>query len=163
MVISVGGSDMELILWRHADAEDPEGGDDGARRLTKRGRKDAAKMAGWLKPRLEGEWRVVVSPAQRTQQTVAPLDAEFEVSDAIGTGTSPERLLREAGWPTAPRNVLVVGHQPTLGEVAAQLLGGAEAGVSMRKGAVWWFSTRERGGKVETTLKAMVNPDMVEE
>jgi phosphohistidine phosphatase len=35
--------------------------------------------------------------------------------------------------------------------------------VSVRKGAVWWFSTRERDGKVETTLKAVVNPDLVEE
>jgi phosphohistidine phosphatase len=154
---------MELILWRHAEAEDPVGGDDLARRLTKRGRKQAAKMAEWLKPRLEGDWRVLVSPAQRALQTVEPLDVAFDVSDAIGTATSAEGLLREAGWPSAPRNVLVVGHQPTLGEAAAQLLHTAEGGVSVRKGAVWWFSTRERDGKVETTLKAVVNPDLVEE
>jgi phosphohistidine phosphatase len=154
---------MELILWRHAEAEDGVGGDDHARRLTKRGRKDAVKMAAWLKPRLEGDWRVVVSPALRTLQTVEPLDDAFDVSEAIGTGTSPERLLREAGWPSATRNVLVVGHQPTLGEVAAQLLRGGEGGVSVRKGALWWFSTRERDGKVETTLNAVVNPEMVEE
>jgi phosphohistidine phosphatase len=154
---------MELILWRHAEAEDGVGGDDLARRLTKRGHKDAAKMAAWLKPRLEGDWRVVVSPAQRTLQTVEPLDVAFETSDAIGTGTYSARLLREVGWPSAARNVLVVGHQPTLGEVAAQLLRGGEGGVSVRKGALWWFSTRERDGKVETTLKAVVNPEMVEE
>jgi phosphohistidine phosphatase len=154
---------VELILWRHAEAEDPVGVDDLARRLTKRGRKQAAKMAEWLKPRLEGDWRVLVSPAQRALQTVEPLDVAFDVSDAIGTGTSAERLLREAGWPTARHNVLVVGHQPTLGEVAAQLMRTSDGGVSVRKGAAWWFSTRERDGKMETTLKAVVNPDMVEE
>jgi phosphohistidine phosphatase len=57
----------------------------------------------------------------------------------------------------------VVGHQPTLGEVAAQLLRSGTGGVSVRKGAVWWFSSRERDGKVETTLNAVVNPDMVDE
>jgi phosphohistidine phosphatase len=154
---------MELILWRHAEAEDLVGGDDLARRLTKRGRRQAAKMAEWLKPRLEGDWRVVVSPARRTLQTVEPLEAAFEVSDAASTDTSAQKLLRETGWPSAARNVLVVGHQPTLGEVAAQLLRVGEGGVAVRKGAVWWFSTRERDGKNETTLKAVVNPDMVEE
>ncbi|HEX7466215.1 MAG TPA: histidine phosphatase family protein, partial [Usitatibacter sp.] len=39
---------MELILWRHAEAEDAGGGGDLARSLTKRGRKQAAKMAEWL-------------------------------------------------------------------------------------------------------------------
>jgi len=78
------------------------------------------------------------------------------VSDAIGTGTSAERLLREAGWPTAPRNVLVVGHQPTLGEVAARLLRSSEGGVSVRKGAVWWFSTRERDGKIQIHTRQSV-------
>jgi phosphohistidine phosphatase len=154
---------MELILWRHAEAEDAGGAGDLARSLTKRGRRQAAKMAEWLKPRLEGDWRVLVSPANRTQQTVEALEIPFEVSDAVSMDTSPQRLLRETGWPSAGRNVLVVGHQPTLGEVAAQLLRGGEGGVSVRKGAVWWFSIRERDGKVETTLKAVVSPDMVEE
>ncbi len=153
---------MDLILWRHADAEDANAQGDLARDLTKRGRKQAATMAEWLKPRLEGDWRVVASPAARAVQTVEPLGADFEVSDALAPGASPQRVLREAGWPTAPTNVVVVGHQPTLGEIAAELLHGSEGDVSMRKGAVWWFSTRERDGTVETVLKAVVNPDMAE-
>ncbi|HEY4998791.1 MAG TPA: histidine phosphatase family protein, partial [Usitatibacter sp.] len=127
------------------------------------GRKQAAKMAEWLRPRLEGHWRIVASPAARALQTVEPLAVPFEVSDALGTGTSAAKLLREAAWPGSRTNVLVVGHQPTLGEVAAQLLRSGTGGVSVRKGAVWWFSSRERDGKVETTLNAVVNPDMVDE
>lgn len=154
---------MDLILWRHAEAEDANPKGDLARTLTKRGRKQAQKMAGWLKPRLEGEWRVLASPAARTRQTVEPLGVEFEVSDAIAPGASPRALLREAGWPSAATSVLVVGHQPTLGEVAAQLLRSDAGDVSMRKGAVWWFSTRERDGKVEVVLKAVVDPEMAAE
>lgn len=154
---------MDLILWRHAEAEDANPKGDLARTLTKRGRKQAQKMAGWLKPRLEGHWRVLASPAARTRQTVEPLGVEFEVSDAIAPGASPRALLREAGWPSAATSVLVVGHQPTLGEVAAQLLRSDAGDVSMRKGAVWWFSTRERDGKVEVVLKAVVDPEMAAE
>ncbi|MGZ5084918.1 MAG: SixA phosphatase family protein, partial [Usitatibacter sp.] len=92
---------MELILWRHAEAEDAGAKGDLARELTKHGRKQARQMAEWLKPRLEGEWRVVASPAARTLQTVDALGLDFEVSDAIAPGTSPRALLHEAGWPTA--------------------------------------------------------------
>ncbi|MEP7070286.1 MAG: histidine phosphatase family protein, partial [Usitatibacter sp.] len=137
---------MNLILWRHAEAEDMNSRGDMARELTKRGRKHAQHMAHWLQAHLEGEWRIVVSPARRTLQTVAPLERPFEVSDALATGSYPEKLLCEAGWPQAGGNVLVVGHQPTLGEVAALLLRGEGGDVSIRKGAIWWFVTREREG-----------------
>jgi phosphohistidine phosphatase len=153
---------MELILWRHAEAEDADAKGDLARELTKKGRRQAERMADWLRPRLDGDWRILVSPSLRTLQTVDPLGRPFEVSDALAPGTFPERVLRETGWPDAKANVLVVGHQPTLGEVAAHLLRGAEGDVAIRKGAAWWFSMRERDGKLETTLKAVVNPDMVE-
>ena len=33
--------------------------------------------------------------------------------------------------------------------------------VSIRKGAIWWFATRERRGERETILKAVLNPDLL--
>ena len=40
---------MDLILWRHAEAEDAaEGQGDLDRVLTSRGEKQAARMAAWL-------------------------------------------------------------------------------------------------------------------
>ena len=44
---------MELILWRHAEAED--GVPDGERALTKKGRKQARAVAAWLKPHSPGK------------------------------------------------------------------------------------------------------------
>ncbi|HET9577805.1 MAG TPA: histidine phosphatase family protein [Usitatibacter sp.] len=149
---------MELILWRHADAEDAGSQGDAARRLTKKGRKQAERMAEWLKTRTSDEWRIVVSPAKRALETVAPLDRAFDVSEEVGTGASVSSVLHAAGWPHGERPVIVVGHQPTLGEVAAELLG-AEAGLAIRKGAAWWFVSR--GG--ETVLKAVMNPELLEE
>ena len=153
---------MNLILWRHAEAEDTNSRGDFARELTRRGRKQAQQMARWLQAHLEGEWRIVVSPAKRTLQTVEPLEREFEVCEALAPGTYPERVLREAGWPGGG-NVLAVGHQPTLGEVAALLLRGQGGDVSIRKGAIWWFVAREREGKMETTLKTVLEPDQAED
>lgn len=152
---------MELILWRHADAEDENPGGDLARRLTRKGTKQAGRMARWIKPRLEGEWRIVSSPAQRALETVAPLEMQYEVRESVSTAASARSVLAEAGWPDADR-VLVVGHQPTLGEVAALLLGGGAGEVSVRKGAILWFATRGRGGQSETVLRAVLDPEMLE-
>ncbi len=148
---------MELILWRHAEAEDPSGGGDMARALTRRGRKQAARMARWLRPRLSGEWLILASPSRRTLQTAKELDMPFEARDALAPGAGAAAILAEAGWPDASRSVVVVGHQPTLGEVAAQLLD-AGAGLAVRKGAIWWFAAR--GG--EAVLKAVLDPELAE-
>lgn len=153
---------MELILWRHAEAEDAAAGGDSARALTRKGHKQAERMARWIEARIGDDWRVLVSPATRTLQTVKPLGRRFEVSEAIGTATSPDALIRATGWPDAKKNVLVVGHQPTLGDVAAQLLGVEDAALSVRKGSAWWFASRSRDGGRETLLKAVVSPELLD-
>jgi phosphohistidine phosphatase len=152
---------MELILWRHAEAE--EGEDDLKRELTKRGKRQAQRMSEWLRPLLVGEWHILVSPAKRTLQTVKALDMAFDVREALGASSTPQMVLREANWPLGEDNVLIVGHQPTLGQVAARLVGGAQGDVSIRKGAIWWFATRNRRGDQETILKAVLNPDLLDD
>lgn len=68
---------MDLILWRHAEAED--GLPDINRELTGRGRKQASRMADWLNPGLPPDIRVLVSPAIRTVQTAQALGRDYEV------------------------------------------------------------------------------------
>ena len=152
---------MELILWRHADAEDPGPKGDAARELTRKGRKQAERMAEWLRPRLEGEWAVLSSPAVRAIQTVSALELDYEVRAGLDTSANAHGLLREAGWPRGER-VIVVGHQPTLGEAAALLVGRAAGDMAVKKGSVWWFATRVRDGREETVLRLVMNPDMLE-
>jgi phosphohistidine phosphatase len=154
---------MHLILWRHAEAEDGGGKPDTERNLTKKGRHQAERMAAWLRDRIDKEWRIVVSPAARTLQTVEPLGRAYEIEDAVGLAATPEGILDAVQWPDSGRNVVVVGHQPTLGQVAAVLLDGADGDVSIRKGAVWWFVTRRRGKALETVLQSVVSPDQLEE
>ena len=150
---------MQLILWRHAEAEDPGPGGDLARELTRKGRRQAEAMAAWLRPRLEGDWRVLASPAARAVQTATPLGRDYEVRPRLDPAGRAEDYLREAGWPDGPDTILV-GHQPTLGEVAAMLMG-RRGDIAVKKGAIWWFVARERGGGRETVLKAVIDPGML--
>lgn len=60
---------MDLILWRHAEAEDSV--PDSERKLTAKGCKQAEKVGGWLAERLPDDARILVSPAARAQQTAA--------------------------------------------------------------------------------------------
>ena len=130
---------MDLILWRHAEAEDARGNDDLGRALTARGRKQAEQMAAWLGPRLPATTRILASPALRCRQTAAALGRTVTTVDAIGPDASPEAVLAAAGWPDAGGVVLVVGHQPTLGEIAARALNSGDDDRRLREGAVCWL------------------------
>lgn len=141
---------MDLILWRHADAED--GVPDEARRLTAKGRKQAQKMAAWLAARLPADCRVIVSPAARTRETAAAFTEQFVIEKALSTAATPQGVLKAAGWPDATGAVIVVGHQPTLGAVAALALTGEAAAWSLKKGAIWWLSRDADGVRVKAVM-----------
>lgn len=154
---------MNLILWRHAEAEDTA--PDMQRALTKRGLKDAALMANWLRPHVPPGARIIASPAVRTRQTAQALADGVEIMKALAPGNSVEALLSAAGWPSADsgleRTVVVVGHQPALGETAALLIGDATASWSVKKGAVWWIASRLRGGEVQAALRMVMSPEQL--
>lgn len=170
---------MDLILWRHAQAEDlpldeaqsqavasgqpltyhidPER--DLARCLTAKGHKQAERMAAWLNQRLPESTRVLVSPAQRTQQTALALGRSFKTVKSLHPQGSVDDLLKAAKWPNGRDPVLIVGHQPTLGMLAARLLTGQDLAWSVKKGGVWWLRRRERDGDLQITLQAVQSPD----
>jgi phosphohistidine phosphatase len=150
---------MDLILWRHAEAEPGE--PDLGRRLTAKGVQQAERVGAWLDHHLPATSRVLVSPAERAQQTARALKRKFRVVPELAPGVSADDVLSAADWPESREAVLVVGHQPTLGEVAALLLSGEEASWSVRKGAVWWLSNRVRDGVATTVIKVVIGPDFV--
>lgn len=161
---------MDLILWRHAQAVvlEDEGGTvafdlarDLARPLTPKGERQAVRVAEWLNQRLPDTTRILVSPARRTQQTAEALGRRLRTVDTLNPLASVEDLLAAARWPDAREPVLIVGHQPTLGLLAARLLCGQEQPWSVRKGAVWWLRSREREGDPQVVLHAVVPPDLV--
>ena len=149
---------MDLILWRHAEAEDDA--PDRERKLTAKGRRQAEKVAGWLNARLPDDAQVLASPTARTQETAAMLKRPFDTVAAIGPGASWAAIIEAAGWPDHSGATVIVGHQPVLGEVAAQLLAGQVSSWSVKKGALWWFTHRGRDG-TGITLRAVIGPDLI--
>jgi phosphohistidine phosphatase len=153
---------MDLILWRHAEAvEIGDETDDLERRLTSRGERQAARMAAWLNRHLPATTRIIVSPARRAQQTAAPLERKFRTVAALAPGASVTSLLEAARWPESKEAVLVVGHQPTMGQTAAYLLSGSDQSWAVRKGAVWWLRSRERGGDGQVVLVATLGTEQL--
>jgi len=151
---------MDLILWRHAEAEDaPEGGDDMERALTSRGEKQAARMAAWLDKLLPETARVLCSPARRCEQTVLPLGRKHKLRSELAPDATVDGILEAAQWPHARQPMVIVGHQPVLGQTIARLLGLRQDACAVRKGAVWWIRTRERDGHQQTVVVAVQSPD----
>ncbi len=150
---------MDLILWRHAEAEPGE--PDLGRRLTAKGAQQAERMADWLDSHLPDTCRVLVSPADRAQQTAQRAQAKFRTVPELAPGATVDALLRAAGWPDAREPVLIVGHQPTLGEIGGVPAVGRRSAVERAQGraVVAIRPARERGAEI--VLKVVIGPDHV--
>lgn len=157
---------MDLILWRHAEAEPGnEELADALRRLTPKGHKQAQKMAYWLDSVLPDNCRILVSPAIRARETMMPLaklNRKFKIATEINPEASADDLLKAANWPDSRETVMLVGHQPSLGDVAARLITPKQNECAVRKANVWWITQKERDGEgLRTYLKAIMSPDLV--
>jgi len=150
---------MDLSLWRHAEAED--GAPDLERRLTAKGVKHAARVAEWLLQRLPAKFLVLASPAVRAQATAQALGRPVRTVPTLAPGADVRAVLEAAGWPERRSAVVVVGHQPDLGRVAAFLLSGATQAVSVKKGGLWWLSDRAREDGAQVVVRAVVTPDFL--
>lgn len=153
---------MDLILWRHPEAEEgSEAIPDSKRRLTARGERQAKKVAQWLHHHLPRRRRILVSPTERTQQAAHALELPYELEPKVGPDATAADLLAAAHWPEQSGAVLIVGHQPSLGRLAALLLSGEQAEWSVKKGALWWLSGRVREDQSQTVLRTVINPDFL--
>jgi phosphohistidine phosphatase len=153
---------MDLIFWRHAEAfESLEGQDDLSRTLTPKGEKQALRMSQWLDRQLPEGIRVMSSPAVRCEQTVKALGRKVKYKSELLPDASLDDLLVTAGWPDSKMSVLIVGHQPVLGQAVAYLLGIPGGECSVRKGAVWWLRSRVRDGDTQTVVVSVQTPELL--
>lgn len=159
---------MDIIIWRHAEAEaNSVNGRDADRVLTKGGRKDAARMAEWLKKHLPADSIVVASPALRCQETAAALHnishLEVKTADFLSVNSNVERIRKELASFSGAKAVLLVGHQPNLGWLVAKLAGLPDSACSVKKCAVWWLRQRmgQDGTVLHTYLLTVQHPDFL--
>ena len=152
---------MELILWRHAEAE--QGDPDLARALTPKGRRQAQKMARWIKGQLPGAVRILASPAVRTRETADALELPYEIVAHIDPHASADDLLAASGWPDGHGVVILVGHNPAISVLASRLAGAQESAVVLRRAAAWWYGadTRTDGALPRLALKTVMTPSLL--
>ena len=143
----------DIILWRHAQAEKLFDGDDIVksdlqRALTKKGQRQAADMAMWLKPQLPKATILQCSPALRAFQTAEALQhvnrsCKINIHQALKPGASLNMVLASIAQINWCDSLVLVGHQPWLGQLAAHLLGISMPGqlkdLPIKKGAIWWL------------------------
>jgi phosphohistidine phosphatase len=87
------------------------------------------------------------------------LGRKFQLAPQLAPGAGPQQILKAAQWPGGDRTVLIVGHEPTLGDTAASLLQLEREACQVRKGAVWWLRARERDGHPAALIVAVQSPD----
>jgi len=150
---------MDLILWRHAEAE--EGENDLARELTPKGEKQAARVAEWLLQRLPAKFTLISSPAVRAQQTAEALHVPVKTIKELAPGAAVSAIIKAAAWPDHKGAVVLVGHQPDLGHAAAFLVSGTQLEVSIKKGGLWWLNDRAREDGAKIVVRAVVSPDLL--
>ena len=154
-----------LIVWRHAEAEViSKTGADSDRALTKRGQKDAAKMAQWLHQHIPNNIVIFCSPAKRCLETVSALQKlisiNVQVVEFLSIDSTPEMIVNQICDEDTNKTILIVGHQPNLGLVISKLLGMKESACAVKKGAIWWLRQREKEGAVRTYLFAVQPPNL---
>lgn len=153
---------MELILWRHAEAEPhkPDELADQLRVLTPKGARHASRVGAWLDRQLPSQARVLSSPATRCVQTAEALGRKFSTVPALNTDSTPEAILDACGWPLQKTPVVVVGHNPLLGQVAALIFSGVAHEWKMRKGSLLWIARKSKEDPAPF-IRLAVGPDLV--
>lgn len=118
----------DLILLRHAHAEPPAPGqEDASRPLSAVGRREAEAAGQWLREHDLLPTRILVSPALRTQQTLAALGVlgceDVQEASAIYEA-APGTLAALADTHRDAARLLIVGHNPGLEQLAALMHSG---------------------------------------
>lgn len=150
-----------ILVWRHAEAEIANfdlGENDEIRQLTHKGHGHAKRIARWLKKHLPDDTILICSPALRALQTAETLDYKIQLQDGLKPSASLadvlavlvkiQNQLNQQSPKNQQKNVLIVGHQPWMGQLVAYLFDQStndaqkmnpEINISIKKGAVWWL------------------------
>jgi phosphohistidine phosphatase len=126
-----------LLLLRHAKTERAEAGErDRTRKLTARGRADAPVIGGYMAHHRLVPDLAMVSPATRAEETWILVAEAFKqkpevVKDERIYNATTDALMRVIGAAQSAHTLLVVGHNPSLHDLAVQLI--ASGDVALRE------------------------------
>ena len=117
---------MDLYLLRHADANTEAESDDD-RKLSEKGAGQAKKVARFCEAHDLDPDIIISSPVRRAYETAEIVAEHLEIrlarADWLACGMTPERAIESLLSYAKSESVMLVGHQPDLGRLAAYLLG----------------------------------------
>lgn len=123
----MGAMDRHLLLLRHGSADSPAGVADLDRPLAARGRADSARVGELCRVRGLAVDLVAVSPARRARETWEAYarslggTPEVRVDPRVYANTVEDLLELVRAVDDTVRTVLLVGHNPSVGELARGL------------------------------------------
>jgi phosphohistidine phosphatase len=158
---------MILYILRHGIAEDaPAGGDDGARKLTARGREKLRDSVQGMRT-LGLKFDVILtSPLARATETAEVVAAAYandpppQVVPALATGVPPQETIAALRPFAKHRRVMVVGHEPQLSAIASLLMTAAPgaANINLKKGGLIALEVPARAEPGGAQLRWMLTP-----
>lgn len=159
---------MQIILWRHGEAEAKE--TDSDRSLTEKGRQQAQKTARFIDNYFPKKREIWISPLKRSQETASYLNFKGVILEKDFLIPSyPLSAIKTHLYQQKPdTNLIVVGHQPWLGELVSHLVlrepekhspHFSELG-PFKKGALWWLVIDHRN-EYKAYIKAVLPPDLL--
>jgi phosphohistidine phosphatase len=159
---------LELYLIRHGAAADrgKDWPDDSKRPLTPIGIARLRKSARGLNAIGVGFDQIVTSPLVRTRQTADVFSEELKskppvvTSDALAPAGTPAAVIQEIAKHVRKARVALVGHEPNMGELAAQLIG-AKTPIEFKKGAVCRIDFDVLPPKGTGTLRWLLTPKVM--
>lgn len=162
---------MKIYLMRHATAVERLGGailNDSQRPLTDDGRAEARLMANALKKLNAKPNMVVSSPLTRTRQTaeiiaeVLGIEGEIKIADGLAPGGSSSEVFKNLKKLAPVDDLFVVGHEPDIGRLAADLmLAGPEMMLPFKKAAVIRVDVQDLPPSWPGTLKYFLSPKVI--
>lgn len=158
---------LELYLIRHGVAAERGGEwpDDSKRPLTSDGIARLRKEAKALEDLDVSFDQIISSPLVRTRQT-ADVFAQMKskppvvTTDALAPAGTPSGVIQEIAKHLRKGSIALVGHEPNLGELAAQLIG-ARQPLEFKKGGICRIDFDVPPPKGLGTLKWFLTPKML--
>jgi phosphohistidine phosphatase len=158
---------MLVYVLRHGIADDAKPGEpDSSRALTSEGRKKLAAVLDRAKKAGAAPSVILTSPYLRAKQTARvaaqTFDCEASVieTSALVPSGSPELVWEEVSEYRAEEQLMVVGHEPLLGELVSYLLDSPSLQVDMRKAALVAILIEGVRGAPRGVLQWMVTPKL---
>lgn len=151
-----------LIVLRHAKSDWSGGVPDHDRPLAARGRREAELAGRWLRENAADIDLVVCSSATRAQQTWKRVARQLNpaprlrVEDRVYGASERELMAIVKKLPDSAQTVLLIGHNPGLEELVAELGG---VGFAMKTSSIAvlssraaWTEVKARWGKLEASV-----------